>query len=297
MPLHIHTAESLRSYSRCAIENLEYWLRRLIDDSLRKEYGSEYINAVKPCGDNLINGQIRKSIQDRFDSRPGRYPRLIDAAQLEEEISIICNPALYGQYFEDALKGAFPDGSEEARTFLSRLKEPRNRLSHANSISIRQAEQVICYTNDAIESLKSFYSAENMNNPYNVPMVIAVSDSFGNTLHAGAIHRNNTGRGRVNFQNSPGSLLYVGDTISLAIEVDPTFEPEGYRIDWTHTNRGGPMIDDQKGLQFSLQIENEHVTNDFVIYCSIKSIGKEWHRLGDCDDSIAVTYRVVPRDH
>jgi hypothetical protein len=60
-------------------------------------------------------------------------------------------------HFGIALKHAFPHGREEARTFLVRIMETRNSLAHVNAISSRTAEQVICYSNDIIDSLKHHY--------------------------------------------------------------------------------------------------------------------------------------------
>ena len=90
---------------------------------------------------------------------PERFSRIIDAAILDDCINIICNPNLFRRHFREAFKTAFPvgDSRDETRIFLKRLIKPRNLLYHANPISVRQAEQVICYSHDIIESLKKYY--------------------------------------------------------------------------------------------------------------------------------------------
>ena len=81
---------------------------------------------------------------------------------LEDAIYIICKPELLKDHFRVPLAIAFPDGREEARTFLNRILAPRNNLAHANAISTRQSEQVVCYSNDVIDSLKQHYRAIGM---------------------------------------------------------------------------------------------------------------------------------------
>lgn len=45
MPLHSIPEKDLRDYCRRSIETLEVWLRRLIDEELRKVYGSNYLGS------------------------------------------------------------------------------------------------------------------------------------------------------------------------------------------------------------------------------------------------------------
>ena len=40
---------------------------------------------------------------------------------------------------------------------------------------------------------------------------------------------------------------------------------------------------------------NRHIRTDFVIYCSVQS-NKEWHKCGDVDDCIGITYQIVPNE-
>ena len=156
MPLHLLKELELRDHCRRAIEALEFWLRRSIDTALAEAYGADYFSAVDEQGNNVINAELRRSLGERRDANPNRYARLIDAALLEDEIRIICNPNLYPRFFGQALNEAFPVGREQAKATLDRLVGPRNALSHNNPVSVREAEQVICYSGDVIESLKKF---------------------------------------------------------------------------------------------------------------------------------------------
>jgi len=150
------TNEQIRGACKARLENLERWLRRLVDDQLSQQ-SSDYFNSQDEKGNRYIKTSIANDARNRTDERGAeRYPRLIDAVLLEELVQIICARWID---FEDALVAAFPNGREEARTFLRRLVGPRNKLSHANDLSMREAEQVICYTGDTIaSSQQSFVS-------------------------------------------------------------------------------------------------------------------------------------------
>ena len=74
----------------------------------------------------------------------------------------------------------YPDGCDEARTYLKRLIPIRNKLSHSNPISIREAERVICYCNDFVDGIKIYFEKKGMGNMFNVPHAIRLNDSLGN---------------------------------------------------------------------------------------------------------------------
>ena len=292
MPFHDLTQDELRSYCRGVVEALEYWLRRLVDQELTRAFGSDFLNAQDEHGNNVANREIRESITSRFNGSPDRYARPIDAALLDDVIDLVCNPRLFARFFQAPLQVAYPNGRDEARTFLKRLVEPRNRLSHANPISIRQAEQIVCYSGDVIDSIKQYYLANNMSQSYNAPTVIKIEDSFGHSVHDGGIRRNSTGSGFVDFRADSQSDLRPGDTLSVEVEADPSFEPEGYEVSWAFYNQD-PSIRSFRGNRLVLDIENKHVKPDFVIYCKVTS-NLDWHRLGDCDDRVSIIYRILP---
>jgi hypothetical protein len=180
---------------------------------LSEKYGDNYIDHEEN-GNYLINSAIRKKIHSMKNAEPQRYARLIDASLLEHQIDIICNPALYSVFFAGPLKIAFPEGNAEARTFLSRLVYPRNCLYHANPLSVRMSEQVVCYSHDIIESIKVFYMQKNNEREYNVPQVVKITDSFGNVFHL-----NGSGSRGINLHKRTDCYLYPGETLSIEIEV------------------------------------------------------------------------------
>ncbi|SPH24131.1 hypothetical protein DEA8626_03180 [Defluviimonas aquaemixtae] len=290
MLLNTLTQDDLRALCRRSIEGLELWLRRLIDYQLSAAYGNNYLEAKRDDGSNVINNEVKNKLVTRLNSDPSRYPRPIDAATLEEEIRIICNPDLYRKYFREALGTVFPHGHSEVRTFLSRISSVRNPLSHATPISVRQAEQVLCYTNDIVDGLKAFYRGLGMRNEYNAPMIIRISDSFGGTFHADQISRNNTGGGRVDRTNDPNAVLRPGDTLSIEVEVDQSFDPATYEISWPGP-KGVSKIDN--GLKALIQIDESHVSTALSVECTVTS-NKSWHRRGMNDDQVFMIYKVLP---
>src|SRR5262245_28289456 len=95
MPLHSTPEAELREHCKRAIEGLEAWLRRLINDRFSTEFGPDYISAKKPNGDNLIRTSLVKQLVERRNKEPKRFARLIDAAFLDDQIDLICNPDHY----------------------------------------------------------------------------------------------------------------------------------------------------------------------------------------------------------
>src|SRR5258708_5005104 len=121
MPFHTLSEDERRSLCRATLESLELWIRRLINDQLSKEYGANYLNAQDAKGQSVINTRIRKLLTKQMMKEPKRYERQIDAALLDTEIDILCNPNLYNSLFKEAMHIAFPDGRQAARTSLLRL--------------------------------------------------------------------------------------------------------------------------------------------------------------------------------
>ena len=293
MFLHRLSDTELRADCKAAIEALKIWLRRLIDLTLSSNFGNDYIHAQDaPTGNFLLRKALRGSIQQRAASDPKRYPRDIDAALLDDEIYIICHGKLYDRFFRPVFASHFPFGREELRVFLERLIEPRNALAHSNPLSIRQAEQVICYSHDVIDAIKRHMETINMAKNYNAPTIIKLIDSRGLAFHESEITRNLTGRGLVNLAEDGSAWLKVGDTLSIEVEVDPSFSPDGYRIEWIVPNDKTEHVD-MPSNRLVLAICEHHVNYMFTIYCNVIS-NESWHRCGDVDDSVGMIYRVLP---
>lgn len=294
MPFSQLKEEEKRSICKKEIENLENWLRRLVHESLSKEYVNNYLEYKDKNNKYLIKTEIRQRVKSLINKEPERFPRYIDAFFLPDLIYIICRNDLYNKFFKDPFLKAFPDGNNEARTFLTRLEDPRNALYHANPISNRQAEQVICYCHDIIESLKEYYFEMGTECEYNVPRIIKVTDSFGNTIHLSEIDKLliNNWRLDIDYKN----YLRPGDTLGIEIEIDPSFNPSSYTIKWIIDHR--TINGYNNNTKISFDIEVKHVGSIFPVDCQIIS-NKIWHKHGICDDYIKIFYKVLPplNDH
>jgi hypothetical protein len=281
----------VRQICRERLEALEHWLRRLIDDTLSAKYG-DYFSYADSSGNRIIKGSTAKDAIARRKREPQRYPRTIDALLLDEAIDLICKPQLFKDNFQAPLALAFPEGREEARTFLKRITSPRNNLAHANAIGLRQAEQIICYTNDVIDSLKTHYRQIGMEETYDVPLILKLTDSFGNSYSRSQFSLSPIGGILMSFKDSKEMYLRPGDILTLEIEVDPSYDTESYSIKWFSTKLWSD--EPEVGHKTVVPITLHHVGEQFHIHCEITA-HRDWHLLGaGTDDSLVVVYKVLP---
>jgi hypothetical protein len=289
--LHLLSDDERRALCRRELEALEHWLRRLIHESLSAAHGPDYLEAVDQGRRCVFNGEVRKSIVRRQREEPQRYQRPVDAALLDDLVTVICNPFNWKQYFGAALSKAFPLGNDEARSFLKRLVPIRNKLSHANPISVHEAARVICYTLDVIQALKDYYMKQNLEKDYNVPTIIRVTDSLGNVCNVSSERGDKEGGFPCRFNRTPSGYLRPGDRLSIEVEVDPSFERSSYRIQWIWNSM--KPEEDKDCRRIVIDFENRHVKQEFAVWCRVIS-SEEWHKLGGYDDEVGAIYRVLP---
>ncbi|WP_238656042.1 hypothetical protein [Paenibacillus piscarius] len=282
----------LRDLCRTTIETLEIWLRRLIDQQLREDFGVNYLQYKDNAGNFLMKRSVREGVIRRRSTEPKRYPRDIDAVLLDDSVSILLNPILYKKYFRAALISAFPIGTDMAKVIFDKIIEPRNYLAHGNHISVRQAEQILCYSHDIIDSIKGYYVQIGVGRLFNVPSIIQVSDSLGNIKYESEISevRNDVCIPFIfNQPNNP--TLRPGDELSIEVEIDSTFQEDQYTIQWRIEGQMPSMH--QITNKFFIKIDNSHVGERFVINCFVTS-NKDWHRYGSHDDCLILLYKVLP---
>ena len=278
--------DELRIIAKNAIENFELWARRFIDIKLIEKYGKKW-NGYVEDGKPLINKKLNARIKEMLQREPLRFSRAIDTLFIEDIISLLCRNDLYNDNFKDALKNAYPQGNEEAREFLMRLVPIRNKLNHAWHISVRESEKAICYANDFIDCLKEYYVKEGCEKVYNVPLIVRIADSCGNEFMDSQISRNSTGRGHCSPNGSLG-VITAGESFSIEANVDPSFEKSTYSISWLYNNQ---WID---GNKLTIILSENDIRMDFTLYCRVISNQHTWHRCGDVDDCVSITYKVVP---
>ena len=283
--LYNNNIDEIRSLCRSKIESFEYWARKLIDDQFSKLYSPDYVNFKLKDGNLLLNKSILNKIILITKSNPERVKRPVDALFLDDLVNILCNQRYYNQCFKKPLQKAYPDGHSVAKTFLSRLISPRNSLSHANPISYREAEQIICYINDFEDSLKSYYFEVNMQHEYNVPRIISFIDSLGQQ-----IHRNqciSTGYGILFIINH---TFHQNDQYRIKIEVDAAFDPSTYKIIWESDAENFSINNNE----FHTTLTEQCVGINFGIEVSVIS-NNNWHKFRSHDDCLKLVLKVIPK--
>ncbi len=281
---HNFSVEELRSYCRANIESLEMWARHLIHQKMSEKYGENYVEFQNQDGTFLIKKELRNHVNQMIAKEPQRFKRQVDALFLENIIFFLCNQNWYRDLFKEALDYIYPQGCAEVREFLSRLLPIRNALSHANPISIHQAQQAICYSQDFIEGLKKYYRDKGVEKMWNVPRIIRFSDSLGNSVEnpidilGGTINRVST-------------ALYCGDTYSITVEIDPSFERDSYKIIWL--NEMAKIKRFQNSETFSITFGPQDIAETHLIECQIIS-NKEWHKYTYYDCRVCWHLTVLP---
>lgn len=297
--LAYRTEDDLRVVCRKEIETLEHWTRRLIHEILSEKYGADYFS-YKKNDEPLIKGEITSRVNRMREKNPGRFPRPIDAFFLGDIIYVLCKKSLYDAHFKAALSEAYPLGNEEARIFLERVEEIRNKLSHANPISVREAEQAICYCHDVVESLKAYYRRAGKEKQYNVPMFIRATDTLGNVFlpkSEGSHLELYRDLSQPIKAGDYGVKLRAGETYGISIVVDPAFDPSSYSLEWSVLS--GLLGDNYKRkwtnvTQIDFPVTNKTVGSSFQITCRLTT-HKDWHKHNWYDDCFELNvYTVLP---
>lgn len=282
---HNLTDIELRAICRTSIESLEMWARRLINQKMVENYGTDYINAKVSTGEHLIKKEIRTHVQKMLSEQPHRFPCPVDTLFLEQIIYFLCHPKLYSGLFKEALDYIYPQGRDEAREFLSRLIPIRNPLSHSNPISVHQAEQAICYSHDFIEGLKQYYKKKGLEQVWNVPRIIRITDSFGNVFN------NPDDKDIHNSIFTIPQELHCGDKYSVDIEVDTSFSQSEYDIIWVCA--ADRLRKFNNATHFFRTLTECDVGELLLIRCRITSHQK-WHKYNSYDCEISLHLKVLP---
>lgn len=271
-------SEDLRSYCRTSIETMELWARHLIHNQMVTQYGVDYLNSCEN-GEYLLNRGIREHALRLKEAEPQRFPRPVDTLNLEHIIQILCHPAFYRTLFKVALDYNYPQGKEEAREFFQRVVPIRNALSHSNPITVRQAEQAVCYTHDFVEAIKQYYKDTGKERMWNIPTIISLTDSCGNVF--------------TSMDNNLGQIFYVGETYKISAEIDSSFPRETYSIEWMRET-GYLFNESSDSSDFVITFSEEDVGEAQCVRCLV--ISKEnWHKHRYCDDEKRVIFSVLPK--
>lgn len=288
-PLMNFTETDLRDLCRHHIDTFENWSRRIIDDTFKDKYGSDYFNYTQPSGHPLIKSELLKRIEHRVKDNPGRYPRMIDAILLEDIEYFLCRDDFYESYFKDVLEPFF-SGKPEVRNVLNRLIPIRNKLSHSNTISLHEAEQCICYTGDFINVYKEHYTRIGKERDYNVPVILRIKDCLGTDL----VRDDSNYKWEIHFLGITNSEIQFrsGDSYKLLLEVDSSFDQSFYTIRWIVKQDIRTIIKEGTGSIIEFTLDNRNVSYAPEIYITLTT-KRDWHRFHDIDDVVQLHYMPV----
>ena len=222
-------------------------------------------------------------------AEPTRFPKAVDTLYLEDMIYILCRNDLYDEYFAPFLIKMYPEGVNELRTFLSRLIPIRNKLSHTNPFSIRDAEQCICYCNDFIECVKDYFIMTNQDREFNIPTIIKVVDSLGNEYII------KDGRAGEDLKiNDPATnkpkIFFHNEQFSLELTTDPAFEDSSFSIKWPQKN-GIEVLNG--GKKANITITDELVGDPVLLICRLVT-NNDWHRFLKYDQQLLIQFKALP---
>ncbi|MCA2716756.1 MAG: hypothetical protein IM485_02970 [Microcystis sp. M169S2] len=262
-------------------DSAERWLRQLVDISLKPVMGVNYIT------DGPWKNDIKRKVLVKLETEPGQFKRQIDATTFDQLIDIVLHPEHWAK-FKDALSAAYPNGREEARTFLTRLQVIRNHVAHLRPCSTRQMEQALCYANDLADSIKAHYQAIGMSREFNVPTFVSYVDSLGNT---GYFEQNEYHYRAEDLTTSMHRRLYPGDVLTAELEIDPSFDPSTYTVTWYIKTHPG---DRGVGRKASITVTEAHIGLRMEVQFKLKTTNS-WHRSSSGDDDVVdLYYRVLP---
>ncbi len=282
MPLSGLSAVQRTEFARTYVDSAEQWLRRLIHHQMSQAYGLDYLS------DRFVSLKISRPIAIEVSKNPAAFNRCIDAASFDQAIDIVCHEQRWKDFFQSPLFEAYPHGREEARTFLLRIKDVRNAVSHGRPVSVRQLEKAICYSNDLIDSAKSFFRQIGMARVYDVPTIVRYVDSLGNESHLTDVPTTLNNR-IIDWRRLGNGDLYPGEFLTAEIEIDPSYSASGYDVSWSVFGQPRTMA----GPKAQFEVLVQHVSEQMELRFQVRS-DREWHRQGDLDDSLIVLFRVLP---
>lgn len=282
--------EELRSICRTNIEALEKWARLLLNKVLVKKYGVDYIHTKNADGNYMFRKKLVEKADEMMTNEPGRFPTSLDTLFLEDLVYVICHDKVYpllSKHFKET--DFYPQGKEQIRTHLDRLIPIRNKLSHTNPFSNRDAQRAVCYSNDFIDAVKYYFEQENMEKEFNVPTIIKITDSFGNetipsetkeTIHYQLIDP----------ATKQQKVLRRGDKFSVTLEIDPSFSQDDYHLEW-QKYEGMDIV--ENGKKIIVEIGNELIGENNLIGCKVIS-SNEWHRYNGYDQRFILQFKALP---
>jgi hypothetical protein len=284
-----YSDEEIRSICRTHLESFEKWSRLIIDNLLSDKLGKDYFFTKNQDGNFLIKKKLVEHATKMMNNEPLRFPKPIDTLFFDDIVYLLCRRDFFKNYFSKFLSKMYPEGENELRTFLNRLIPIRNKLSHTNPFSIRDAEQCVCYCNDFIECTKEYFIMNNQEKEFNVPTILRVVDSLGNEY---LIKDGRAGEGLdiIDPITKQKKVFFTNDKFCLDLTIDPSFDDSSYTLNWTPKN-GMEVLNN--GKKINVTITDELIGEEVILLCRLVTKNK-WHRFLDYDQQLIVHFRALP---
>ena len=284
-----YSEEELRTICRAHIENFEKWARIFIHNILSEKLAADYFHAKGDDGKYRMKKSFVEKSDKMIAADPLRFQTPVDTLFVEDIIYILCKDDFFRDYFSSYMCKMYPEGCNELRTFLRRLIPIRNKLSHTNPFSIREAEQCVCYCNDFIECIKEYYKTMGKDKDFNIPTIIRVNDSLGNEylIKDGRAGENMT---IIDPNTMQKKVFYLGEKFNLNLTLDPSFTEDTFSLNWQ--NKEGIEILDN-GKRINVTITNNLIGEDVLLICRLVT-NNEWHRFSGYDQQLLIKFKALP---
>ena len=164
MALHLLSADQVASSCRQRIESCELWLRYLIHNQLSMTFGDGYLTGESPSNNPIFSASVQRSAAARHETARIKPPRPVDTLLFDDLARVLAKVDVYDKWFKAVLHTDFPLGSMQVRNILNLLVPIRNKLAHANGVTLtlHEAERALCYCNDLISAIQNHYTGASM---------------------------------------------------------------------------------------------------------------------------------------
>jgi hypothetical protein len=136
-----------------------------------------------------------------------------------------------------------------------------------------------------VDSIKAYYAEINRYMDFNVPTIIAYSDSLGTREY---FDSSNTSK---KIRYNQHKRFRVGERIRMSIEIDASYDPSSYSVRWIWFYKDWPII----STTTELEIEFTEEWIGELVPIKVQVISNEtWHRYLNHDDELGINFTVLP---
>lgn len=259
-------------------------LRRLVETVMDENFGSNWVQEQVPKRiQQQWNGLVRKQQAQRFDGLHHVSPEPFSFSDFRQLQKLV---AKHQKLFEPVF------GNMAATlAFWDRFAEIRNKSLHGKTLVAYETQLLQGISGLIRNQITMYLSTKDDAGDY-YPRIETVWDSFGFVHHCttsdieyqGAVH-------------STGSVVRPGDVVTISMTgVDPQDRPLDWRVNintasgWHElgVHRSGQQVD------FSWRVTELDVGETTWLTLFLSATNTPFHRCGDHDQRITLSYRVRP---